>query len=85
MWLFGRILPLLVGDKIPDDDDKWNLFLNLMEIVDYLFSPKITEDQAAYLSVLISNHHQDFVVVYPDYSIIPKMHFMVHMPRIMIQ
>ena len=43
MWLFGRILPLLIGDKVPDDDAKWRLFLNLMEIVDYLFSPKTQE------------------------------------------
>ena len=85
MWLFGRILPLLIGEKVPDDDEKWNLFLNLMEIVDYLFSPKIIEDQAAHLSALISDHHQDFVTLYPDHSIIPKMHFMIHMPRLMIQ
>ena len=85
MWLFGRILPLLIGDKVPDDDAKWRLFLNLMEIMDYLFSPKITEDHAAYLSILINDHHQDLAAVYPDYNIIPKMHFMIHMPRIMIQ
>ena len=40
MWLFGCILPLLIGDKVPDDDDKWKLLLNLIEIMDYLFSLK---------------------------------------------
>lgn len=69
MLLFGRILPLLIGNKVPDDDAKWRLFLNLMEIMDYLFSPKITEDHAAYLSILINDHHQDFAEVYPDYNI----------------
>ena len=85
MWLFGRILPMLVADHVPDDDEHWQNFLVLMEIVDHLFCPQVTEDQAAYVATLISDHHHDFCELYPDHSIIPKMHFMVHMPRLMIQ
>lgn len=47
--------------------------------------PQVTEDQAAYVATLISDHHQDFCELYPDHSVIPKMHFMVHMPWLMIQ
>ena len=75
---------MLVGDRVPDDE-RWDNFLVLMEIVDHLFCPQVTEDQAAYVAALISDHHQDFCELYPDHSIIPKMHFMVHMPRLMIQ
>ena len=39
--LFGRILPLLVGDRVPDDDERWLNFLCLLEIVDHLFSPQV--------------------------------------------
>ena len=39
MWLLGRILPVLVGDRVPDDDERWHNFLVLMEIVDHLFCP----------------------------------------------
>lgn len=85
MWLFGRILPLIIGHKIPADDDHWLNFLRMMEITDLLFCPTLEEDDAAYLQALISDHHQEFCHLYPDESIIPKMHFMVHMPRLMIQ
>ena len=85
MWLLGRILPLLVADYVPDDDEHWLLYLQMMEIVDLLFSPKLTADHAAYLSALISDHHHDFSQLYPDRSIIPKMHFMIHMPRLIYQ
>lgn len=85
MWLLSRILPLLVGDYVPEDDDHWQLFLQLMEIVDILFSPKTSEDHAAYVATLINDHHHDFCKLYPTHSIIPKMHFMVHMPRLMIR
>ena len=80
MWLLGRILPLIIGDLIPDDDAMWSNYLLLMEIVDYLFSP-----QLSYLSVLINDHHNVFTQLYPDESVIPKMHSMVHTPRLTLQ
>ena len=85
MWLLGRVLPLIIGDCIPDDDKHWLLFLRLMVIVDLLFAPSIPQDYVSYLSALISDHHHDFKRLYPSYSIIPKMHFMVHMPRLILK
>lgn len=85
MWLLGRILPLIIGDLVPSDDDYWLNFLLMMDIVDLLFSPKIAEDDAPYLVSLINDHHQQFSRLYPTSSIIPKMHFMVHMPRLMLK
>ena len=85
MWLLARILPIIVGDYVPDDDDRWENFLLLMDIVDRLFCPKITEDDAMYVKWLISDHHKEFVRLYPDSSVIPKMHFMIHTPRLMLQ
>ncbi len=85
MWLFGRILPLLVGDFVPEDDERWENFLRMMEIADRLFCSRITEDDATYLTWLISDHHKEFCSLYPDSSEIPKMHFMVHMPRLMVE
>ena len=70
---------------MPDEDEHWELFLRLMEIVDLLFAPSTSDDHAAYIAVLINDHHEDFGRLYPGYSIIPKMHFMIHMPRLMIQ
>ncbi len=76
---------MAVGGLVPSDDDRWLCFLHMVEIVSYLFSPAITADHAAYLQALISDHHTEFTQVYPDASVIPKMHFMVHMPRLMLQ
>lgn len=85
MWLFGRILPLVVGDLIPDNDERWLAYLRLMEIVDILFCPTVTEDSVEYLASLIGDHHETFVELYPGHNVIPKMHFMVHMPRLILQ
>ena len=85
MWLLGRIMPLIVGERIPEDDERWILFLKLMDIIDILFTPRTSEDYAVYVDTLINDHHNEFSKLYQDSSIIPKMHFMVHMPRLMIK
>ena len=51
MWMFARLLPLLNGHCIPSDDEHWENFLLMMKIADYLFSPKVTSDDAAYFQV----------------------------------
>lgn len=84
MWLLGRILPLIIGDYVPDDDEHWENFLLLMEITDHLFAPCVTSDQASYLACLINDHHEAFKELYPSNNIIPKQHFMLHVPRLMI-
>ena len=61
------------------------IILLMMEIVYLLFSLLLSQDHGVYLSSLISDHHHDFLTLYPDETIIPKMDFMVHMPRLIIQ
>jgi len=56
-----------------------------MDIVDILFCPKATHDHAAYVASLTNDHHTTFCELYPGHSIIPKLHFMVHMPKLMIR
>ena len=78
-------MPLIIGDYVPENDEWWRLYLDMMNIVDILFAPNTTTDHATYLATLIDDHHHDFCELYPQSSIIPKMHFMVHMPRMMIK
>ena len=70
---------------MPNDDPKWVNFILMMEIVDLLFSPKLTQDAVAYLSVQITSHHEEFAKLYPSESVIPKLHFMIHMPRLILK
>ena len=44
-------------------------------------SPVISADSAAFLEILIEEHHQQFVGLYPEESVIPKMHIMIHFPQ----
>lgn len=81
MWLFARTLPLLVGDKVPSDDQHWHCFTLLLNILDICTQHECSEDSVACLSVLVEKHHTLFQDLYPDVHIKPKHHFMVHYPE----
>lgn len=82
MWLLGRVLPVMLGHLISEDDEHWLCFLKLLHIVQMLLSPVITSDETYYLDILIAEHHETFTCLYPNCSVTPKMHYMVHMPRL---
>ena len=45
MWLLGRLLSAMIGDKIPDDDRHWINLLLLLKITDYVFAPAISKEE----------------------------------------
>ena len=81
MWCLARLLPLMIGNSVPEDDRNWKLFLALLTIVDYVFSPRTNQDAISYVSVLIKDHHTEFKQLYPSSPITPKLHHMVHIPE----
>ena len=78
--LLVRILPLLIGDVVPRDDQNWNCFLLLCKIVDIIVCPWSSIDVCAVLKGLIKDHHQLFVSIYRDTAVIPKCNFVLHYP-----
>ena len=84
MWFLGRILPYMIGQHIPQTDEHWQNYLQLLQIVDLLFAPSISDD-VGYLSVLIAEHHHKFATLYSNSKLIPKHHYMIHMPRLILQ
>lgn len=85
MWLLGRLLPMMVGDQVPTGDEYWLSFLDVLHITDLLLAPELTEDDSAHLATLIADHHQLFKQLYPHASITPKMHYLIHMPRLTLE
>ena len=81
MWCLARLLPLMICDYVNEDDDKWQLFLDLLTIMDYIFAPIANMDIVSYVRVLIGDHLTRFCELYPGCSIIPKQHYMIHIPQ----
>lgn len=80
MWCLARMLPLIMGDLIPETDENWENFLRLLKIEEIVFAPSCNVQLAAYLAVLVQEYLEQFTKLY-DRRIIPKQHYMVHYPR----
>ena len=81
MWCLARLLPVMIGEFVPENDERWKLFLTLLTIVDYVFAPRTNEHIASYMAVLIKDHHEEFKRLYPNRLITPKLHNMIHIPK----
>lgn len=78
MWLLGRSLPLMVGQNVPEDDEQWACFLNLLRIVTIATAVEVTLDDVAMLSFLIEEYVLQFNSLYHD-CVTPKIHYLLHL------
>ncbi len=83
MWCLLQVLPFLVGDLVDKRSQHWRLFILLKEICCIVFASVVTYGLAVFLKQLITEHHTLFRQVY-DRNLLPKHHFMIHYPRMMI-
>ena len=78
--LLYRIITLILGDTVPEENKHWKCFLLLLRICDIVFSPIIPKGYCSVLRILIEEHHSLFSKLYSNTSITPKFHFLVHYP-----
>lgn len=86
-WCLLRLLPVIVGNRIknPVEDNVWQLCLKLREIVELICASVISTNQIAYLQVLIEEYISDVCDIFPEYSLKPKHHFVLHYPWLISQ
>lgn len=77
-----RLLPLLIGEKIPVNEPKWELVLLLKEITQLCFAPLLCEADVLYLELKISSHLELFKECFPAQNFKPKHHFIQHYPHL---
>ena len=81
MWTFVTLLPLIIGDLVPEEQPQWECFLTLLQIVKQCTSRITSASSSAYIAALVDRHHQSFKKCYPGVMLTPKMHYMVHFPQ----
>ena len=79
--LLCRILPLLIGELVPENDNHWKCYILLLKIISIMISQVVSEGQCASLALLIKEHHSLFKQLYSESAILPKSHFLIHYPE----
>lgn len=78
VWLFIRMLPFLISDKIQDlEDPVWKLCLELKSICEYVFAPRITSIQLAKLKELVNLYVEKRATIF-NKNLQHKHHLVCH-------
>ncbi len=85
MWCLATLLPFMIGEFVNSHDDHWDCFSLMLTICSYAFAPITTANAAMFLKERINEHHQLFKDIYPDCPVIPKMHYIIHLPEWMVE
>ena len=80
MWNLSIYLPLMIGDQIPNNDSEWECYILLLDVLHISMARVLSEDLVQYLEALIEMYLSSFRRCYPLVTIIPKQHYMVHLP-----
>ena len=79
--LFLRLLPFIMSSLVDDGDTHYVLLTQLIAIVQIVFSPVISIQTANLLKLLIAEHLSAFKQMFSDINIIPKQHYLIHIPK----
>lgn len=75
MLCFVRYFGLMLGNLVPDDTERWHLYLKLKSIVDIVTTPYVNLRSLSYLSIFISEHHEKYLTVFPQATLKLKYHY----------
>ncbi|XP_073718055.1 uncharacterized protein [Misgurnus anguillicaudatus] len=75
-----RLLPLMIVNKVPEGDGAWTVLMDLKEIVELVLSPRFDDSSIQYLQTKIQDHRHMLQEVFPDFTLLPKHHYVEHYP-----
>lgn len=78
MWCLFRSLPVMIGESVPDSSHEWELLRLLSEITALAFRPVHSLASTKYLDFLVEEHHTLFLQIFPDKTLTPKQHNLLH-------
>ncbi|XP_016363601.1 myosin heavy chain, fast skeletal muscle-like [Sinocyclocheilus anshuiensis] len=74
-----RLLPLMIGNKVPEGYGAWNVLMDLKELVELVLSP-FDDESIQDLQTKIQDPRQMLQEVFPEFRLLPKHHYVEHYP-----
>ena len=84
MWLLSQMLPFVLENCINVLCPQWNSFMTLQEIMSLVFCSEISQASILYLKSTVKRYLSNFKATYNHMNIIPKQHYLVHLPTQML-
>ncbi|XP_071632320.1 uncharacterized protein [Temnothorax longispinosus] len=81
MHAFVTYFTLIVSDLIEPDDEVWEFYLLLYNIVHLIYKKEISLQEIKYLKYLVQKHHAMYMKLF-NTTLKPKHHFLIHYARL---
>ncbi|XP_026099560.1 uncharacterized protein LOC113070477 [Carassius auratus] len=79
-WCLLRMLPFMIGNKVPEEDSAWQVLMTLKDVVELVMAPVYTDETLGYMESKISEHRYRYLDLFPEEKLRPKHHFLEHYP-----
>ena len=83
MWMLFRVLPFILHDIIDESHKPFEVFQLLMKISSLLLAPVLSCESVSLLQRMTAKFLTNFKNVFHK-QITPKMHYLVHCPRLIL-
>lgn len=80
-WILLRLLPLIIGQIMPEDEPAWQVILDLKDTVELAVEPVHTDETIACFEAKIYYYRQRYLKLFPQIKLLPKHHFVEHYPH----
>ncbi len=77
-WCFLRLFPLIVGDRVPQDNPLWKLAVLFLEVLDQVLAPVISQRDLNYMQQVVEDFLIEVKTTLPKTKLKPKFHYMLH-------
>lgn len=81
-WSLIRLLPFLIGHRVPKGVRAWDILMLLKDIVELVVMPKHTEETLCFLDSKLQEHRELLQATFPSFRLRPKHHYVEHYPQL---
>lgn len=81
-WALLRLLPLMIGHLVPENEASWEILMDLKEIVELVVSADLSDASLSFLERKIADHRELLRETFPELRLRPKHHFVEHYPQL---
>ena len=74
------LLLCMIGPLVDTEDPYYTFLIELIQIVQLIFSPVIKTNSIQYLKQLITDHLSKFKELFLNANVLPKQHYLIHIP-----
>ena len=83
MWELFHVMPLIIGCY--GEVYVILCFMRLQHIAALILSPSVSAGQIPFIRILIGEYLAEVKALYPWLNLLPKLHYLVHIPTLIVR